>query len=59
LARYFQNTGDKWLSDHFFTTCLQTSEEAKGDSGKMQAQGHYNVGVALEDNSKFVFINFY
>lgn len=51
LARYFQSMrDDKWLADHFFTTCLQTSMEVKGDSGKMQAQGHYNVGVALEEN---------
>ncbi|XP_060083817.1 tetratricopeptide repeat protein 29-like [Ylistrum balloti] len=51
LARYFQSMrDDKWLADHFFTTCLQTSMEVKGDHGKMQAQGHYNVGVSYEEN---------
>lgn len=50
LARYFQKTGDKWLADHFFETCLKTSQEVGGDDGKMQAQGHFNVGMALEEN---------
>lgn len=50
LARYFQSTGDKWLSDHFFNTCLETSSSIKGDGGKLRAQGYYNVGAALEDN---------
>lgn len=49
LARYFQSVGDKWLSDHFFTTCLQTSSQVKGDNGKTQAQGYLNVGLAVEE----------
>ncbi|XP_052075827.1 tetratricopeptide repeat protein 29-like isoform X1 [Mytilus californianus] len=49
LARYFQSGGDKWLADHFFTTCLQTSAQVKGDNGKTQAQGYLNVGLALEE----------
>ena len=53
LARYFQSTGDKWLSDHFFNTCLDTSSSIKGDGGKLRAQGHYNVGAALEENGMF------
>lgn len=53
LARYFQSTGDKWLSDHFFNTCLETSSSIKGDGGKLRAQGYYNVGAALEDNGQY------
>lgn len=49
LARYFQSGGDKWLADHFFTTCLETSALVKGDNGKTQAQGYLNVGLALEE----------
>ena len=50
LARYFQSTKDKWLSDHFFNSCLRTSAGVKDDDGKMAAEGHCNVGLALEEN---------
>ena len=52
LARYFQNSGDKWLSDHFFETCLQTSGQVETDGGKMQAEGFCNVAMAEEENGK-------
>ena len=58
LACYFQNTGDKWLADHFFTTCLATSAGVKGDGGKMAAEGHCNVGLALEESGLFI-VNIY
>ncbi|KAK3099441.1 hypothetical protein FSP39_004392 [Pinctada imbricata] len=54
LARYFQSTGDKWLSDHFFNTCLQTTDLVTGDEGKLRAQGHDNVGSALEENGDYI-----
>lgn len=50
LARYFQTTGDKWLADHFFENCLATARGVKGDAGKMAAEGHCNVGLALEES---------
>lgn len=50
LARYFQGTGDKWLVDHFFESCLKTAADVKGDEGKMAAEGHCNVGLALEES---------
>ena len=53
LARYFQTTKDKWLSDHFFNSCLRTSAGVKDDDGKMAAEGHCNVGLALEENGTF------
>lgn len=53
LARYFQTSGDKWLSDHFFNTCLQTSNEVTTDGGKMQAEGFCNVAMAEEENGDY------
>ena len=53
LAKYFQGTGDKWLSDHFFDLCLETSTNVKSDGGKMAAQAHCNVGMALEESGKW------
>lgn len=50
LARYFQSSGDKWLADHFFNTCLQTSAMVTTDGGKMQAEGYCNVALAQEEN---------
>ena len=50
LARYFQTTGDKWLADHFFENCLYTTASVKGDEGRMAAEGHCNVGLALEES---------
>jgi len=50
LARYFQSTNDKYLADHFFNTCLQTSNQVTTDGGKMQAEGFCNVALALEEN---------
>lgn len=49
LACYFQTT-DKWLADHFFQTCLQTAGEMSDGDGKMKAEGHCNVGLAMEEN---------
>ena len=52
LACYFQQTNDKWLADHFFKTCLETSSFIDTDGGKTKAEGHCNVGLALEENSE-------
>lgn len=53
LARYFQGTGDKWLADHFFHSCLATTASVKGDDGKMEAEGHCNVGLAKEESGVY------
>ncbi|WAQ99087.1 TTC29-like protein [Mya arenaria] len=53
LARYFQNCGDKWLSDHFYQTCLQTSTKVDNDNGKMQAEGFCNVAISLKENAEY------
>lgn len=54
LARYFQSKGDKWLADHFFKSCLFTSTCVKGDEGRMQAEGHCNVGLAQEESGELL-----
>ncbi len=53
LARYFQNAGDKWLADHFFARCLATTESVSGDDGRMRAEAHCNVGLAVEEHGDF------
>ncbi|KAK7097851.1 tetratricopeptide repeat protein 29-like [Littorina saxatilis] len=50
LACYFQQSNDKWLSDHFFETCLETAASIDSDGGKTKAEGHCNVGLSLEEN---------
>ncbi|KAL5011539.1 hypothetical protein ScPMuIL_010090 [Solemya velum] len=50
LAKFFQMTSDKWLADHFFHTCLQTSSEVKEDGGRMHAESFCNVALAQEEN---------
>ncbi len=52
LARYFQNAGDKWLSDHFFSRCLATTDNMSED-GRMRAEAHCNVGLAVEEHGDF------
>ena len=52
LAQYFQLTCDKWLSDHFYHSCLATSQLVQGDNGYLAAQGHCNVGLAQEERGK-------
>ena len=52
LAKYFQLTCDKWLSDHFYNSCLSTSQLVEDDGGYLAAQGHCNVGLAQEEKGK-------
>jgi len=52
LARYFQYSGDKWLADHFYAACLETSAKVDNDGGKMRAEGFCNVADALEASGK-------
>ena len=58
LARYFQSTGDKWLADHFFNNCLMTSKNVTTDGGVLKADGHCNVGLALEESGEYTRIVF-
>ena len=52
LARYFQSRGDKWLSDHFFQTCLDvSSQEPNGEQRLCEALRF--VGLSLEENGMY------
>ena len=52
LAQYFKaNEDDHWLVDHFFSTCLEVAGKVEGDGGKMEAEGHCNVGLCRQNNA--------
>ena len=50
LAQFFESTEDKWLSDHFYRSCLSTSLHVASDEGKTMAEAHCMLGVAQEVN---------
>jgi len=54
LAKYFQSTDDKWLSDHFFENCLNYSMKVEGGGGRVAAHGHCDVGLSLEKTGEYV-----
>ncbi|XP_074651285.1 uncharacterized protein LOC141906035 [Tubulanus polymorphus] len=53
LARYFQQTSDKWLSDHFFSQCLSISSQVTDDDNLTLSEGHCNMGLAVEENGDY------
>lgn len=55
LAQYFQGRGDKWLSDHFFQTCLDTSSQEQGGEQRL-CEALCFVGLAMEENGKIYTI---
>lgn len=50
LAVFFVSTGDKWLSDHYFAQCLETSEKLPEDDRSFTAEGHCNMAISQEEN---------
>lgn len=48
LARFFEETGDSWLSDHFFDACLKTSLKIRGDGRRKESEANCNMGLASE-----------
>ncbi|MBN3297166.1 TTC29 protein, partial [Amia calva] len=44
LAHYFNHSDDKWLSDHFFESSLQTATLIKIDGGRKEAEAHSDMG---------------
>lgn len=48
LARYFEETGDFWLSDHFYCSCLKTSLKIRGDGRRKESEANCNMGLASE-----------
>ncbi len=53
LAKYFQQTGDKWLADHFYASSLATASSVDADGGRTAAEGHCNMAAALEERGWF------
>ena len=56
LAKYFQTTcnEDKWISDTFFDLALDATAKLKDSDGRLMAEAHCNVGLALKENGQFV-----
>ncbi|XP_002737930.1 tetratricopeptide repeat protein 29-like [Saccoglossus kowalevskii] len=50
LAEYFKAIEDYWLSDHFYTLCLDTSLQIKGDGRRKEAEANCNMGLGYEHN---------
>lgn len=48
LARFFEETGDYWLSDHFYGSCLTTSLKIRGDGRRKESEANCNMGLASE-----------
>ncbi|XP_072039913.1 tetratricopeptide repeat protein 29-like [Amphiura filiformis] len=54
LAKYFLETDDLRLSDHFFNSCLDTALQIQGGPGKRkEAEAHCNLGLAYERRREF------
>lgn len=50
LAEYFLTSGDRWLSDHFFSTALDVSRNIRLDGRRREAEAHCNRALAYERN---------
>ena len=48
LARFFEETEDFWLSDHFYGSCLMTSLKIRGDGRRKESEANCNMGLASE-----------
>lgn len=48
LARFFEETEDFWLSDHFYGSCLKTSLKIRGDGRRKESEANCNMGLASE-----------
>lgn len=54
LARFFEEAGDFWLSDHFYGSCLKTSLKIRGDGRRKESEANCNMGLASEKRGKIV-----
>ncbi|XP_029458966.1 tetratricopeptide repeat protein 29 isoform X1 [Rhinatrema bivittatum] len=52
LAQFFKNSGDGWLSDHFFECCFNSAKHIKLDGGKKEAESHANLGLVREKHGQ-------
>ena len=54
LARFFEETQDFWLSDHFYGSCLKTSLKIRGDGRRKESEANCNMGLASEKRGEFM-----
>lgn len=52
LALHFEETDDRWLSDHFHSCCLETGQCITGDKRRKEGEAHLHVGLACENRGK-------
>lgn len=55
LARFFEETGDFWLSDHFYGSCLKTSLKIRGDGRRKESEANCNMGLASEKRGESIY----
>ena len=49
LALHFEESGDRWLADHFHSCCLETGRSITGDNRRKEGEAHLHVGLAYEN----------
>ena len=49
LALHFEETGDRWLADHFHSRSLETACMISGDNRRKEGEAHLHVGLAYEN----------
>ena len=52
LAQEFEQSGDTWLSDHFYRRCLETGSRIQSDGQRKEGEAHCHVGLALENRGE-------
>ena len=48
IALHFEQSGDRWLADHFHSRCLETGSMIKGDNKRKEGEAHFHVALAYE-----------
>lgn len=55
LAKYFEQSDDTFLSNHFYKLCLETSVKVRGDGRRKEAEANFSMGVAYEKQGDLLF----
>jgi hypothetical protein len=55
LAKYFEESGDLCLSNHFYDTCLTTSLKIRGDGRKKESEANCNMGLTSEKKGMYSY----
>ena len=59
LARFFEESEDFWLSDHFYGSCLKTSLKIRGDGRRKESEANCNMGLASEKRGELIYMYMY